>query len=118
MSRGWHIQRADNCYVLARRLPARFDIEAMSEFPPLDPARLARQVRQDVWRLLKDLRGFSPVVEVTLGQCGVTLRAGGQVVKGAAIPPGLNEDLADLLSDPAHRARWSRWAAPKSRGRA
>lgn len=118
MSNGWHILREDNRYVLARRLPVRFDIEAVSEFPPLDPSRLARQVRQDVWRMLKGLRGFSPVVEVTLDQVGVIVRAGGQVADGAAVPPNANQDLKDLLSDPSHRARWSKWAGKRRRGRA
>lgn len=118
MSNGWHILRDDGRYVLARRLPARFDIEATSAFPPLDPARLARQVRQDVWRALKSLRGFTPVVEITCGQMGVIVRAGGQMANGAAIPPTAHRDLAELLSDPSHRARWSRWAGKRRRGRA
>ncbi|TCS65714.1 hypothetical protein EDD52_103130 [Primorskyibacter sedentarius] len=118
MTARWHIQREEGRYLLSRRLPARFDVEATSVFPPMDPARLARQARQDVWRMLKGLRGFTPVIEVTLGHERVILRAGGQVPKGAALPKGINADLADLLSDPARRARWSTWAATNSRGRA
>jgi hypothetical protein len=117
MKRGWHILQDEGRYTLSRRLPVRFDIEAITDFPPLDPARLARQIRQDVWRQLKNLRGFSPVVEIMINKSGVTVRAGGQLVKGASVPSGLNEELADLLSDPARRARWSNWAAPRSRSR-
>ncbi len=100
----WHTLRDAEVLTLARRLPPRFDVEASAEFPPLRRGRLAHQVRQDLWRRLKRLRGFSPVVEVRRRPSGLRVRAGGQVE--GRVPPGTSEAIAELLHDPALRARW------------
>ena len=50
------------CFTLARRLPARFDISREISMPLMSAPRLARQIRQDIWRKLQSIRGFLPVV--------------------------------------------------------
>ena len=40
------------CFTLARRLPARFDISREISMPLMSAPRLARQIRQDIWRKL------------------------------------------------------------------
>lgn len=100
----WHIHEEEGRYVLARQWPPRFDVVATSGFPPVRPARLARQIRQDLWRKYQHLRGFSPVVEVAVTENGVIVRAGGRLF--GRTPPGTEAGILDLLDSPAHRARW------------
>ena len=106
----WHILRDDTCLTLARQLPVRFDVSAETLLPDGSRLRLARQVRQDMWRRLRDQRGFSPVVEVTREEGRCHVRAGGRIA-GRFAKARLEAELATLLADPQTRARWSSHAA-------
>ncbi|AHD00359.1 hypothetical protein [Leisingera methylohalidivorans] len=110
-SSGWHITRKDGGLTLSRRLPARFDVAAETLLPQADPQRLAHQIRQDLWRRLQRLRGFSPVVEITPEGQGLRVRAGGQVL--GRVPSNAAGLIADVLENPANRTRWLRHAAPR-----
>lgn len=99
----WHMARAGGGVVLARG-PARFDVSAETVLPAAPAARVAHQVRQDVWRALQRLRGFSPVVSVQPSEKGLTVVAGGAVA--GAIPPETGAEIAAVLENPANRARW------------
>ena len=72
----------------------------------------AHQIRQDMWRKLQGMRGFSPVVEVTATGPGsgqaLRVRAGGQVM--GRVPSNAAGLIADVLENPADRARWQRHA--------
>ena len=104
MSRGWHITRDADTLTLSRAATPRFDLSAEAEFPPLRRLPLAQMVRQDLWRCLQTLWGFSPVVQVVRRTHGLWLRAGGQV--NGRFPKSQAEAKIDaLLHDPAHRAR-------------
>lgn len=107
---GWFESRSADRFVLARHWPARLDISAEAAFPRLGRARLARQIRQDLWRVLKDLRGFSPVIIIDATEPGLIVKAGGRVQTRRATPQDTAQLIAALLNDPAHRMRWSRWA--------
>lgn len=107
--RGWHILCEDGALTLARHLPVRCDIVAEAAFPTMGKLRLAQQVRQDMWRALRHVRGFSPVVRVEEQGRGLRLRAGGRV-EGPAPRAQLERRIARLLEDPGHRARWQRYA--------
>ncbi|UWQ77873.1 hypothetical protein K3725_11125 [Leisingera sp. S132] len=104
----WHITRTDSSLTLSRRLPARFDVAAESVLPGGDPLRLAHQIRQDMWRQLQSLRGFSPVVEITAEGQGLKVRAGGQVM--GRVPSNAAAQIAEVLENPGRRARWLRHA--------
>jgi len=104
-SRRWHVLHEADALILARRLPARFDIAAAAVFPPVRKLRLASQVRQDLWRALRHVRGFSPVIRVEEVDGGLWLRAGGRVA-GPAPRARLEAGIAALLADTANRARW------------
>ena len=107
MSRGgWHMIREADGLTLARTLPVRFDVSAGSRFPILRRGRLAHLIRQDLWRRLRALRGFSPVVRIVARGAGLDVTAGGRVA--GAVPPGTTARIATLLGDPALRARWIR----------
>lgn len=106
-ARGWHILRDGEVLTLCRAHPVRFDVEASSVFPKLHRLRLAHQIRQDMWRALQRLRGFSPVVQVSPAAEGLIVRAGGQTPHPSA---AINERIADLLAAPKTRARWIRFA--------
>lgn len=104
----WHIERTGSgvgaCTTLARHMPARFDVSAAAQFPLLSPTRLAHQIRQDMWRALQNLRGFSPVVRIERGADALTVTAGGRV--NGAVPSGVAARIEALLANPELRARW------------
>lgn len=104
---GWHEARDAAGYTLARHWPPRFDVAASASFPEVRRGRLARQIRQDMWRALKGLRGFSPVVQVAPGEGGLTVTAGGRLPTSV---PGVETRIQELLQDPSRRARWISWA--------
>ncbi|MEQ8254881.1 MAG: hypothetical protein RH980_02345 [Roseovarius confluentis] len=109
MSKGFHILREADAVTVARRVPVRFDVSAVARFGPVRKLALAQQVRQDLWRALRQVRGFAPVVRVAEAGGGVTVTAGGQV-EGRHDRARLEESIAALLADPRHVARWTRWA--------
>lgn len=106
--KNWHIHRENNDagggITLSRELPARFDVSAETDLPAGNPVRFAHQIRQDMWRLLQSLRGYSPVVRLTAHGEGWRVIAGGRVQ--GAIPPGTAERISDLLENQSKRARW------------
>ncbi|KIC29298.1 hypothetical protein [Leisingera sp. ANG-M6] len=104
----WHITRTDGALTLSRRVPARFDVAAETVLPAADPLRLAHQIRQDMWRKLQSLRGFSPVVKITVAGQGLRVRAGGQVA--GRVPANTAAQITEVLENPARRARWVRHA--------
>lgn len=107
MGRGrWHVIEAEGALTLARRLPVRFDLVAETVLPDaVGRRRLAHLVRQDLWRMLRRLRGFAPAVRVRRVAAGLHVVAGGGVA--GPVPPGAQARVAWLLDDPRHRARWT-----------
>ena len=103
---GWHILREEGAVTVTRRLPVVWDVSAETELPCGDPLRLAQQIRQDLWRALRDLRGFAPAVRVETG-APRRVRAGGAA---PMVPPNAAAAIQDVLENPAHRRRWVRWA--------
>jgi hypothetical protein len=112
-ARRWHILRDGTSLTLARQVPVRFDIGVEAEFPKLGKLRLAQQVRQDMWRALRDVRGFSPVVLVEERDHGLRLRAGGRV-EAPAPRAGLEAKIAAILACPRNRARWAAFAGRRA----
>ena len=106
----WHILREGDTLTLARRLPVRFDLAVQTMLPGGSRLRVAQQIRQDMWRALQRLRGFSPAVRVVRGPDGLEITAGGQI-DGRFPRQKAEAQLAEVLNDPANRARWIRWAA-------
>ncbi len=109
----WHIQKDAQSVTVTRRVPARFDVEAQTHLPlhamQISKLRVAQQVRQDLWRMLQNQRGFSPVVEVCNVGDALTIRAGGQCDRPVHRET-LENRIAELLEDSAKRARWLRFA--------
>lgn len=114
MASRWHILREDGALTLARHVPVRFDLSASAAFPRLHKRRLAEQVRQDMWRMLQNLRGFSPVVRVAGSGEDLTVTAGGAVLARVCPKARVEAQLSDLLNDPARRKRWITYAAERS----
>ena len=104
----WHMERVEGAVTLSRRLPARWDVAAEAQLPPGSMGRIAHQVRQDLWRALQRLRGFSPAVRVERDEAGLRVVAGGAVA--GTVPPGTAARIREVLDDPANRARWVRHA--------
>ena len=113
MARTWHILREDGVLTLCRQAPARLDVSAATVLPAGDPVRLAHQIRQDMWRAVRNVRGFSPVVRLEQRVGGIAVTAGGQVM--GPVAPGLPARIAAVLENPANRRRW---LAHAGRGRA
>lgn len=108
--RRWHVATVDGGVILSRRLPARFDLAVSVDLPPAAPLLLAHQIRQDIWRGLRGLRGFAPAVRVVATGRGVTVTAGGGVAGRFARGPA-EASLRAVLDDPDNRARWKHFAA-------
>ncbi|MEQ9693824.1 hypothetical protein [Shimia sp. SDUM112013] len=106
----WHILRDNDTLTVARRLPVRFDVSAGTVLPSGSRLRMAQQVRQDMWRRLQGVRGFSPVVSVTAQDGALHVTAGGSI-DGRFPRARVEEKIAGLLADPSCRARWSAYAA-------
>ncbi len=101
----YHIHQASNALTLARHAPARFDVAAEAAVPgAADLLRLAHQVRQDVWRAVRRLRGFSPVVEVTQTETMLHIRAGGRALP--PVSPNAAQAIQAVLDCPKNRRRW------------
>ncbi|WP_319826242.1 hypothetical protein [Thalassovita sp.] len=106
MSRNdWHILHEEGALIVARSLPVRFDLSVETVLPFCGKVRLARQIRQDMWRALQRIRGFSPAVRVAEEQGGLRVTAGGRMEH--AYPRRLAEEkLRNLMLDGNNRARW------------
>ena len=107
-NRNWHILREEGdlgpVITLSRERPARLDVVAETDLPPGDPIRLAHQIRQDMWRVLQSMRGFSPVVRLTATTAGWRVAAGGRVL--GKIPPATAGQIQALLENQSKRSRW------------
>lgn len=106
MTARWHIVEAAGEMTLCRQLPPRFDVAATAHLPPARPVRLAHQIRQDLWRALAHVRGFSPVVRLAPSDTGWRVTAVGRVM--GRIPPAVEGTIDALLNDATKRARWVR----------
>ena len=100
------------CFTLARRLPARFDISREISVPLMSAPRLARQIRQDIWRKLQSIRGFLPVVEITDRGAHLHVRAGGELTCPAPFERS-GERIFDVLSNRDNQRRWAAFAAAR-----
>ena len=110
MSHKWHILRAEGALTLCRQSPPRFDVAAVTDLPSADPLRLAHQIRQDMWRVLRNVRGFSPVVRIEATPEGVKVTAGGRVL--GPVASVLPDRIEGVLSNSSNRCRWLRHAGP------
>ncbi len=115
MKRGnWHILQGRGALTVARQLPPRFDVAVSSALPLADPLRLAQQVRQDIWRAVQRVRGFSPVVTVEVHGEALRVTAGGRVA--GRVPGNLASEIRAVLEDGEKRRRWLRHARLSARG--
>ena len=108
----WMTSDINGEYIMARRLPARFDLCVETTLPLMSRRKLALQIRQDMWRVLQNLRGFLPAVSVTRLDNGVQVRAGGQFTCPVHVPSA-EAKLRDMLNDAVRRQRWSNFAKLK-----
>ena len=99
-------------YIMARRLPLRFDLCVETTLPLKSRRKLALQIRQDMWCVLQNLRGFLPAVSVKLLGAGVRVRAGGQFTCPVHVLSA-EARLHEMLNDAARRQRWSNFAKIK-----
>lgn len=111
----WHIIEAEGGLTLARHLPPRFDVVAETWLPDAAPQRMARQIRQDLWRALQRVRGFSPVVELRPDGSGWRVRAGGRLA--GPVPGNVEDTIACVLGDHTLRLRWVTHARRTRRAR-
>jgi len=118
---GWNTEWTETGVTLSRRRPVVWDVAAETLLPAAPAGRVAHQVRQDVWRALRRVRGFAPAVAVTVTErdaasgaasgaesAGLRVRAGGAVA--GRVPPDTAARIAAVLEDRANRARWIAFA--------
>ena len=104
-----HKQHGDT-YIMGKRFPVQFDLLAETTLPVCRSKKLALQIRQDMWRLLQNVRGFLPAVQVTSHETGMYVRAGGQLTSLVHVRFAQLK-LQDMLDDPIYRQRWINYAA-------
>lgn len=105
----WHVERTGDAVIVSRGHPVRFDLAVEARFPVMGRERLARQIRQDMWRALQRLRGFRPAVRVARDGDSLHVIAGG-AVDGVFPRARAEAGIRAVLDDPANRARWQRYA--------
>ncbi len=105
----WHIQIEDATVTVARHMPARFDVAAQTVLPDGSRVRVAQQIRQDIWRVLQALRGFSPTVCVERKADGLHITAGGRI-EGRFPKMQTQNLISEVLNNPVNRTRWVRFA--------
>ena len=108
----WMTSDINGEFIMARRMPARFDLCVETTLPLMSRSKVALQIRQDMWRVLKNLRGFLPAVSVRRDADGVYVRAGGECSCAVHLPSA-EEKLRDMLDDAERRQRWSNFAKLK-----
>jgi hypothetical protein len=104
----WHITQTERSLTLSRQLPPRFDFVVRTQLPPGNPKRLAHQIRQDLWRALQRVRGFSPVIQLDQTSDGWVVTAGGRAA--GCIAPATRTRATAVLEHAGNRARWMRHA--------
>ncbi|MEM8956998.1 MAG: hypothetical protein AAGC86_04200 [Pseudomonadota bacterium] len=116
---GWHIARQDGGVILSRRPGGRAagsGLWAETRLPAGGRLSvLAHEIRKDLWRALRHVRGFSPIIEIhpCREEAGLCVRAGGAT---ASPPPApLQATLSAVLEDSARRARWISHAARRQK---
>ncbi len=113
--RNWHMHRTETALTLSRRLPVRWDLAVQAHVPKVRMGRLAHQIRQDMWRSLRDIRGFCPAVRVEEDGPHLRIIAGGRVEARPFPKAKAETQLAELLANPAHVRRWLANARPEVR---
>lgn len=108
MAKGWHITKKDGQVTVSRQLPARFDVVAQTQLAGGNAVRIATQIRQDLWRALQGVRGFSPVVQITAVDGQLNVQAGGRVM--GKVTANLKAEISAVLDKPKNRARWLKCA--------
>ena len=104
MTARWHTLTEGNTVTLCRQRPPRFDFAVRTVLPHGQPKRLAHQIRQDLWRALQHVRGFSPVVRLEPLSAGWAVSAGGRALGHVA--PDTLDRAAAVLDHAGNRARW------------
>ena len=105
----WFHKQLGDAYFIAKRFPLSFDLLAETNFPVCRPKILALQIRQDMRRLLQNLRGFLPAVEVRVSVFCMHVRAGGQLTCSVHVQSAQFK-LQNMLDDPVYRKRWKDYA--------
>ncbi len=113
--KSWVIQSSDTAVLLHRKGAAlRWDIKGMALLhlpgqkmtPDRVRRRVAQQIRQDLWRMLQGLRGFSPMVEVTGDVGHLRVVAGGSVQPSRPLPGLWSQKITTMLETEALQKRW------------
>ncbi|PSL22078.1 hypothetical protein CLV88_101503 [Shimia abyssi] len=114
MRRGsWHIKSEGQTLTLSRGLRARLDVAASTSLPDAGRTKIAHQVRQDLWRALQGLKGFSPVIKVRREAGQLHVIAGGEV-SGHIARDHVECVIQGVLDNPEKRTRWLNYARHKS----
>ena len=112
MTRPWRCTETEAGLLHVRAgIPDRWDIAVRRVWAvggPVSRRRYARQVRQDIWRAARAVRGFVPRVLVARTSRTIEITGGGTCL--GARPPVLAQRIATLLDNPANRARWDAFA--------
>ena len=100
----WFHKQLGDTYLLARCFPLSFALLAETNFAVCRPKILALQLRQDIWRLLQNLRWFLPALEVRVSVFCMQVRAGGQLTCSFQVQSA-QKKMQNMLDNLAYRKR-------------
>jgi len=109
----WHILRSDDAVTVSRTWPLRWDVAVETVVPAAARERIAHQVRQDMWRALRSVRGFAPIVKVVRSSDVLRVVAGG-CIEGRFDRCKVESQIKAVLEQPQNRARWLRSARKRA----
>ena len=73
-------------------------------------SRMAHQIRQDIWRACRHVRGFLPLVQVSTNGDETVIRAGGSLATRSGHADALAAKVARVLDCGNNISRWQRHA--------
>lgn len=109
--KGWAVTQGDGSTLLHRAgHPPVWSVETTTALSGACSAnqrlRIAHQVRQDIWRANRQVRGFLPVVQVSTDGHETVIRAGGSLMTRSGHVPTIAAAVARVLADERNRTRW------------
>lgn len=111
----WSLVHTDDTTLLYRRgIASDWTFEVTRTLPGTYPrygrTKLVHQIRQDIWRTCRNVRGFLPLVQVSTNGDETVICAGGSLMTRSGRVDVLSSRVARVLDCENNIARWKRYA--------
>ena len=75
----WAMQKISGVFLICHCIPVRFDFSVEEHFLFLCFRLLASQIRQEMWKIMQNLRRFLPIIEIKKGTDDLSFLERGQL---------------------------------------